>query len=88
MSLEDFDLFTIDLESVHFFQCRFQIIRAIEAHFAPALANALMRIGIGDLATLAEDILQLAPARKKEKLVILKISKNFKRFALKKNHTK
>ena len=66
MSLEDFDLFPIDLESVHFFQCRFQIIRAIEAHFAPALANALMRVGIGDLATLAEDILQFAPARKKK----------------------
>lgn len=69
MSLEDFDLFTIDLESVHFFQCRFQIIRAIEAHFAPALANALMGIGIGDLATLAEDILQLAPAASRRQIV-------------------
>ena len=77
MSLEDFNLFAINLESVHLFECRLQIICTIKAHFTTTLANPLMGIRVGDLATLAEDILQLAPARK-VKLVFSSITKNLK----------
>lgn len=62
MSLEDRDLFAIDFESVHFLECRSQIIRTIEADLTASLTNTLMRISVGDLATLTKDVLQLAPA--------------------------
>lgn len=69
MSLEDFNLFAINLESVHLFECRLQIICTIKAHFTTTLANPLMGIRVGDLATLAEDILQLAPAAARRQIV-------------------
>lgn len=62
MSRLNRDLAAVNLKAVHLLQRMLQILGTVKAHLAAALANALMGIGIGDLAALAEDVLQLAPA--------------------------
>jgi len=62
MSGLDGDLASVDLETVHLLERVFQILGTVEADLAASLANALMGIGVGDLAALAEDVLQFAPA--------------------------
>ena len=62
MSGLDGDLASVDLETVHLLERVFQILGTVKADFAASLANALMGIGVSDLAALAEDVLQFAPA--------------------------
>jgi len=63
MSGLDGDLASVDLETVHLLERVFQILGTVKADFAASLANALMGIGVGDLAALAEDVLQFAPVK-------------------------
>ena len=75
MSLEDFNLSSVDVEPLHFLQGMFQVIGRIETNFATALANSLMSISVGDFSALSENVLQLAPAENRVSTGILETSK-------------
>ena len=62
MGFKNFNFLAIDFVPIHLLECRLQIVGGFKADLAPSTANALMRIRIGDAATLAEEILQIAPA--------------------------
>jgi len=62
MGLENLDLFTIDVKSIHLFESGLQVIGSIETNFSSTRPNSLMSIGVGNFSTLAEYILQFGPA--------------------------
>jgi len=66
VSFENFNLSSVDVESLHFLQGMLQVIGRIETNFTTALANSLMGIGVSHFSTLSENVLQLAPAEKVE----------------------
>jgi len=69
MGLEDFNLSSVDVEPLHFFQSMLQVISRIETNFATALANSLMCISVGDFSALSENVLQLAPAATRRQII-------------------
>jgi len=62
MGFKNFNFLAIDFVPIHVLEGGLEIVGGFKADLAPPTPNALVRIRIGDAATLAEEILQIAPA--------------------------